>query len=114
MRISQVPLSAVAIAWTALVCSATDMAAQVSDGVVKIGVLTDMTGFLSDIAGPGAVLEVRMAVSDFGGQVRDNPIEVVAADNANKADVAVNLARICFDTQNVLMINDLVNAATGL
>src|SRR6476660_1148276 len=114
MRISQVPLSAVAIAWTALVCSATDMAAQVSDGVVKIGVLTDMTGFLSDIAGPGAVLAVRMAVSDFGGEVLGRPIEVVAADNANKADVAVNLARNWFDTQNVDMITDLGNSATGL
>ena len=69
-------------------------ATQVSDDVVKIGVLTDMTGFLSDIAGPGAVLAVRMAVSDFGGQVLDKPIEVVAADNAEQADVAVNLARI--------------------
>ena len=69
MAISKVPLSVVVIAWTALVSSATDMAAQVSDGVVKIGVLTDMTGFLSDIAGPGAVLAVRMAVSDFGGEV---------------------------------------------
>src|SRR6476661_6541816 len=114
MRISKVPLSAVAIAWTALVCSATDMAAQVSDGVVKIGVLTDMTGFLSDIAGPRAVLAVRMAVSDFGGQVLGKPIEVVAADNANKADVAVNLARNWFDTQNVDMITDLGNSATGL
>jgi branched-chain amino acid transport system substrate-binding protein len=114
MRISKVPLSAVAIAWTALVCSATDMAAQVSDGVVKIGVLTDMTGFLSDIAGPGAVLAVRMAVSDFGGQVLGKPIEVAAADNANKADVAVNLARNWFDTQNVDMITDLGNSATGL
>ena len=53
MAISKVPLSVVVIAWTALVSSATDTA-----GVVKIGVLTDMTGFLSDIAGPGAVLAV--------------------------------------------------------
>jgi branched-chain amino acid transport system substrate-binding protein len=114
MTISKVPLSVVVIAWTALVSSATDMAAQVSDGVVKIGVLTDMTGFLSDIAGPGAVLAVRMAVSDFGGEVLGRPIEVVAADNANKADVAVNLARNWFDTQNVDMITDLGNSATGL
>jgi branched-chain amino acid transport system substrate-binding protein len=84
MKISKV--SILASSWAALLCPATDAAAQVSDGVVKIGVLTDMTGFLSDIAGPGAVLAVRMAVTDFGGQVLGKPIEVVAADNANKAD----------------------------
>ena len=114
MRISKVSLSAAAIAWVGLACSTTETAAQISDGVVKIGVLTDMTGFLSDIAGPGAVLAVQMAVKDFGGQVLGKPIEVVAADNANKADIAVNLARNWFDTQSVDMITDLGNSATGL
>lgn len=100
---------AAGVAWTA-----SDAVAQVSDDVVKIGVLTDMSGFLSDVAGPGAVLAVRMAVADFGGNVLGKPIEVVAADNANKADVAANLARTWFDTQKVDMITDLGNSATGL
>jgi branched-chain amino acid transport system substrate-binding protein len=114
MRLSKVSLSAAAIAWAAgLACAAAETA-QVSDGVVKIGVLTDMTGFLSDIAGPGAVLAVRMAANDFGGHVFGEPIEVVAADNANKADVAVNLARNWFDTENVDIITDLGNSAKGL
>ena len=42
---------------------------KVSDDVVKIGVLTDMTGFYSDLAGPGSVLAVKMAVDDFGGNI---------------------------------------------
>lgn len=88
--------------------------AQVSDGVVKIGVITDMSGFLADVAGPGALTAVQMAVSDFGGKVLGKPIEVVSADNANKADVAANLVRNWFDTQNVDMITDLGNSATGL
>ena len=115
MRSTRISLSAAAIAWAAgLACSVAETAAQVSGGVVKIGVLTDMTGFLSDITGPGSVLAVRMAVNDFGGQVLGKPIEVVAADNANKADVALNLARNWFDTQNVDMITDLGSSATGL
>lgn len=114
MRISRARLSFAAALTTVVACFATDTAAQVSDGVVKIGVLTDMNGFLADIAGPGAVLAVRMAVGDFGGQVLGKPIEVVVADNANKADVAVNLARNWFDTQNVDIITDLGNSATGL
>jgi len=115
MRILKVLLSAAAIAlMTGVACSATETDAQISDGVVKIGVLTDMTGFLSDIAGPGAALAVRMAVADFGAQVLGKPIEVVVADNANKADVAVNIARNWFDNDKVDMITDLGNSATGL
>lgn len=109
MRTSKALPSAIVLALTVSAASA-----QVSDDVVKIGVLTDMSGFLSDIAGPGAVAAVRMAVADFGGRVLGKPIEVVAADNANKTDVAANLARTWFDTQKVDMITDLGNSATGI
>lgn len=89
-------------------------AAPVSDDVVKIGVLTDMSGFLSDASGQGSVTAVRMAVADFGGQVLGKPIEVVSADNLNKADVAAGQARTWFDRQQVDMIIDLGNSATAL
>jgi len=72
-------------------------AAGISDDVVKIGVLTDMTGFYSDLAGPGSVLAVQMAVADFGGKVLGKPIEVVAADHQNKDDIATNTPRNWFD-----------------
>jgi branched-chain amino acid transport system substrate-binding protein len=115
MKVLRIPLSAAALACAVgLACFATDAAAQVSDDVVKIGVLTDMTGFLSDVAGPGSVTAVRMAVADFGGQVLGKPIEVLAADNANKPDVAANLARTWFDNDKVDVITDLGNSATGL
>ena len=86
----------------------------VSDGVVKIGVLTDMSGFLADASGEGSATAVRMAVADFGGKVLGKPIEVVAADNLNKADVAANLARQWYDADHVDMIIDLGNSATAL
>lgn len=88
--------------------------AKISDNVVRIGVLTDLSGFLSDVTGEGAVNAVRMAVADFGGKVLDKPIEVLSADNLNKADVANNQARTWFDTQQVDMIIDLGNSATAL
>ena len=88
--------------------------AKISDDVVKIGVITDLTGFLSDATGPGAVTAVRMAVADFGGKVLGKPIEVVAADNQNKADIAATQTRTWFDTQQVDMIIDLGNSATGI
>ncbi len=89
-------------------------ATTISDNVVRIGVITDLSGFLSDVTGEGAVTAVRMAVADFGGKVLDKPIEVIAADNLNKADLAASQVRTWFDTQQVDMIIDLGNSATAL
>jgi branched-chain amino acid transport system substrate-binding protein len=86
---------------------------KVSDGVVKIGVLTDMTGYYSDLAGPGSVLAARMAVEDFGGKVLGKPIEIINADHQNKADIASNTARKWFDEEKVDVIADLVSSSTA-
>ena len=94
--------------------AAAQQQSKVSGDVVRIGVLTDMSGFLSDMTGTGAVTAVKMAVENFGGKVLGKPIEVLSADNQNKPDVASNIARSWFDTQQVDMIIDLGNSATGL
>jgi branched-chain amino acid transport system substrate-binding protein len=86
---------------------------KVSDDVVRIGVLTDMTGYYSDLAGAGSVLAARMAVEDFGGKVLGKPIEVINADHQNKADIASNTARKWFDEQKVDVIADLVSSSTA-
>jgi branched-chain amino acid transport system substrate-binding protein len=86
---------------------------KISDGVVKIGVLTDMTGYYSDLAGPGSVLAVQMAVADFGGKVLGKPIEVISADHQNKADIASNTARKWFDEEKVDAIVDMVSSSTA-
>jgi len=97
-----------------LASSARALAAdKISDGVVKIGVLTDMTGYYSDLAGPGSVLAVQMAVADFGGKVLGKPIEVIGADHQNKADIASNTARKWFDEEKVDAIVDLVSSSTA-
>ncbi len=87
---------------------------KISDGVVRIGVLTDMTGFYSDLAGPGSVLAVKMAVADFGGKVLGKPIDVISADHQNKADIASTTARKWFDENQVDAVVDLVNSGTAL
>jgi len=81
--------------------------AQISDDVVRIGVLTDETGPYADSAGPGSVLAARMAVEDFGGAVRGRPVEVVHADTQNKPDVASGIARRWFDAFGVDAVIDL-------
>ena len=86
----------------------------ISDGVVKLGVLTDMTGYYSDLAGPGSALAAKMAAADFGGKVAGKPIEVIAADHQLKADVASNTARKWIDEQQVDAVVDLVSSSTAL
>ncbi len=70
---------------------------KISDDVVKIGVLTDLSGVYSDLAGNGSVIAARMAAEEMGNKVLGKPVEVVSADHQNKPDVAANLAREWFD-----------------
>jgi branched-chain amino acid transport system substrate-binding protein len=86
----------------------------ISGDVVRIGVLTDMSGIYTDLAGKGSVEAVKMAVEDFGGKVLGKPIEVIFADHQNKADIGANKAREWFDTGGVDMINDLNNSGVAL
>ncbi|GAC1439569.1 MAG: ABC transporter substrate-binding protein [Thermoanaerobaculia bacterium] len=88
--------------------------AQVSDDVVKVGVLTDMTGAYSDLAGPGSLIAAQMAAEDFGGKVLGKPIVIVSADHQNKADVASSIARKWFDEEHVDAVADLVSSSTAL
>jgi ABC-type branched-subunit amino acid transport system substrate-binding protein len=92
---------AAAIAAVSLLGSSMGAQAQVSDDVVRIGVLDDMSGPYADIQGPGDVVAVKMAVEDFGGNVNGKPIEVVSADLQNKADVGSAIARRWFDVEKV-------------
>lgn len=86
----------------------------VSGDVVKIGVLTDMSGLYSDVGGQGSIEAARMAVQDFGGKALGKPIEIVFADHQNKADIAAQKAREWFDTQGVDMVTDLLNSSAAI
>jgi len=89
--------------------------AQVSGGVVKIGVLTDLSGTYSDLAGSGAVLATKMAVEDFIAKEKPNfKIEVVSADHQNKADIASNKAREWFEREGVDTATELVTTSVAL
>ena len=81
--------------------AATGAQAQISDDVVRIGVMADQTGPYSGNGGPGSTLAVRMAVEDAGGRVLGKPIEVIVADDQNKPDVGTNIARQWLEQQKV-------------
>lgn len=89
---------------------------KLSDGVVKIGILTDLSGLYSDISGAGSITAAKMAIEDFQAQEkgRSFPIELVYADHQNKGDVASNKAREWFERNQVDMIGDLVTTSTAL
>ncbi len=88
-------------------------AQTLSNDVLRIGVLTDISGVYADISGKGAVEAVKMAVEDFGGKMFGKNIEVVSADHQNKADVGAAKAREWYDG-GVDMINDLANSGVAL
>lgn len=90
-------------------------AAEISDGVVRIGVLTDMSGVYSDITGKGSVLAARMAVEDcLKAECAGLKVEIVSADHQNKADVASAIAREWIDRGGVDAFADMSNASIQL
>jgi branched-chain amino acid transport system substrate-binding protein len=88
--------------------------AQISDDVVKIGVLTDHSGGFAYLVGKHSVEAAQMAVDDFGGKVLGKPITVVTADQQNKPDIAATLGRKWFDTEGVDAITDVAGSAVAL
>ena len=89
-------------------------AAQISDDVVKIGVIVDKTGVYSANGGPGGVKAVEMAVKDFGGVVNGKKIEVVSTDYQNKVDIALSKAREWLDVDKVDMIIESTDSAASI
>jgi branched-chain amino acid transport system substrate-binding protein len=98
----------------ALALFATSAQAQISDDVVKIGVLTDMNGPASTPSGQGSVIAAQMAVDDFGGTVLGKPISIIIGDHQLKPDVGASLARRWYDVDQVDIIVDVPVSAVGL
>ena len=88
--------------------------AQVSDNLIKIGVLTDMSSLYTDLAGAGSVAAAKLAVEDSGIEKRGIKVEVVSADHQNKPDVGSGIARQWFDTDKVDVIVDVPNSGVAL
>jgi branched-chain amino acid transport system substrate-binding protein len=107
-------LAATLVAGFAYAISGSAATAQISDDVVKIGVLTDMSSLYADSTGKGSVVAVQMAVGDYGGKVKGKPVEVIVADHQNKPDVGVNIARNWYDNEKVDAIFDVPTSSVAL
>jgi branched-chain amino acid transport system substrate-binding protein len=88
--------------------------AQISDDLVRIGVLNDQSGVYADLGGPGSVVAARMAVEDAGAKVLGKPVDIVAGDHQSKADVGAAIARQWFDADKVDMAIGFDNSSVAL
>jgi len=88
--------------------------AQVSDGVIKIGVLNDQSSLYADISGQGAAVAARMAIEDFGAAKKGMKVEVIAADHQNKPEVGSAIARQWYDVDKVDVIVDVPTSSVAL
>jgi len=113
MKLKHIAQAAAQVATLALLAGTAQ--AQVSDGMVKIGVLTDLSGTYSDLAGKGAVLATKMAIDDFIAAEKPNfKVELVSADHQNKGDIAANKAREWFEKDKVDVASELVTTSVAL
>lgn len=88
--------------------------ADITGGVVRIGVPTDYSGMFAGLSGPGGVIAAQMAVEDFGGKVGDAPVEVITADHQNKADLGSSIVRRWYDEDGVDLVLDVPNSSVAL
>jgi branched-chain amino acid transport system substrate-binding protein len=87
--------------------------AQISDDLIKIGVLTDMSGVYADPTGPGSVFSARQAVQDFAAGRPGNKIEVVAGDHQNKPDIGSGIANRWIDVDKIDAIVDVPTSSVA-
>lgn len=81
---------------------------------LKIGCLTDLSGPYKDLAGPGAIAAVNLALADFGVAGKDFNVEVLSADHQNKPDVGVTAVRQWFDRDGVDLVVEVANSGVAL
>ena len=114
MKLTHAAAMALALAGAQAPVCAQSGAPRISDGVVRIGVLTDINGPFMDNVGKGSITATELAVEEFGGKVLGMPIEIVSTDHQNKADIASTRTREWFDRDKVDAVTELGNSAVAL
>ena len=87
--------------------------AQITDDLIRIGVLTDISGLYADPTGPGSVFAARQAVEDFGAARKGLKVEIIGGDHQNKADVGAAVASRWIDVEKVDVIVDVPTSSVA-
>lgn len=95
---------------TPCVASAKSKPVRISEGAIRIGVLTDLKSAYSQLSGTGSVLAARMAIEDFGGKVLGVPVELIEADHQLSPQLAASLARDWMQNGKVDVVLDVPNS----
>jgi branched-chain amino acid transport system substrate-binding protein len=90
------------------------VAAGAQDKVLRVGIITDMSGQYKDGNGPGSVIAAQMAAEEVGGTVAGRKIEIISGDHQNKPDIASSIVREWIDNQHVDLVAEGVNSAVAL
>ncbi|WMD23821.1 ABC transporter substrate-binding protein [Achromobacter seleniivolatilans] len=106
--------SALACGAAVLLLNTPVASAQISDDVIRIGFITDLSGVYSGPDGPGGVEAIKMAIEEMGGEINGKKIELLTADHQNKADIASAKAREWFDQKGLDMLIGGTNSSTAL
>ncbi len=118
MKLKKIASACAAVCTTvgalAVMAFAAPAQAQISGDVIRIGLITDMSGLYADIDGPAGAEAIKMAIADMGGAIAGKKIEILVADHQNKADVAAAKAREWFDTQGVDLLIGGTSSGTNL
>jgi branched-chain amino acid transport system substrate-binding protein len=108
------PFVVLGVAAAATIAGCSSAAAQISNDMIKIGVLSDMSSLYSDSTGTGSLIAAQMAAADFNGKVKGKPIEVIGADHQNKPDIGSSIAREWYDIGKVDAIVDVPTSSVAL
>jgi len=87
---------------------------RAEDNVLRVGIITDMSGQYKDGNGPGSVIAAQMAAEEIGGAGAGRKIEIISGDHQNKADIASAIVREWIDTKHVDVVAEGVNSAVAL
>lgn len=90
----------------------------VSGDKIVLGVITDMSGVYSQLAGKNSVAAVQMAVDDFkaahGDKAVTKNISVISADHQNKPDIATTKAQEFYQRDGADVIIDVPTSSAAL
>ena len=102
------------VAFAAISLAIATAMAHADDGVLRVGVITDMSGQYADGNGPGSVIAAQMAAEEIGNAVAGRRIEIISADHQNKPDIATAIVREWIDNRHVDVVAEGVNSAVAL
>lgn len=114
MKVNFTSIVATLSAGACLVAGALPAVAQYKGDPIKIGIMNDMAGAYSDIAGKGSVWAARKAIEDYGAAAKGMKVEVISADHQNKPDVGSTIARKWLESDGVDLIADVNTSSVGL